>query len=205
MKFGWSFVLGSSLLALATSRAYADPTSLIGRFEYKGQTSWETTVHVQVVRVYSDLDRERLNEIRNQGYACEAVQSTVYRCHKVELRDEEPIERHLGRLQRVYGNLWLNFRPASGSPRLISKSPDMEQWEFDQPVESNGGLSDRVRVLIYKGENRGYSKLTLYKTGQDSPWLYLNVGRDSAVTMWAEFSESTAGGFDIHGFLLSLE
>lgn len=142
--------------------------SFQGEFRVVQKTRYET------VYSFTDAGRDRLEQLRKDGYSCMHKWNGIYLCSGLlpeDGTDKEVIERVQNKMQ-TYSKL--EFFALRGDPSLISRGDSVEMWEVPQEVSFGGVTYQNYRYLI----TQGIHKIFLGEPAKET----INIADDGTLT-----------------------
>lgn len=103
--------------------------------DYKVSKTYTVLSHLRWEKVSSLTveGKERLKQLKREGYACLAAASTIYDCTK-HLKDLEPTEALDQALDQRWKNSFFTFYPSVSSPELVTNTDFYKQFLVSQKV-----------------------------------------------------------------------
>lgn len=167
------FILSQALSSYTF--AVAQPPQFVGHFAFTGKLSTLNTLKKEVVRTSFLQGQQRLKELKNIGFTCKLVQSTIYSCAK-NTHDSIPLDVAQKLSQALQKN-HIEFSPPIGDWEIINKTDYLREFSLLQKTQvttstGEAQLFTRSRYLV----TDHVQKLILESDQHTSLWL--NVYRN---------------------------
>lgn len=135
-----------ALLLSISSWADSSPSLPLGTFKFQN-------IQVLSIKHYEavpSLNKNRLKELRSQGYTCELTALDIYQCATFDknLVLPEPLRQRL--LTEVSSEV-VTFQPFQGVPTLESDGDTVKEWKVSQTLVINGQTYPAYRYQIGQG------------------------------------------------------
>lgn len=176
------------MLMLSANLMASDIYPLAGIYDFAGAPQILQSFQIEVVRLYRDQDRERLAELKGQGFTCDYVDSKTARCKRFEKVTELPPSLK-NRLLARYQNIQVIFGELEGEPEVLHKGESYTEYLVTQEMSVGSAKWENYRYF----ESDDLHKV---QTGTESPAAHSFVvdSADSLGLITLE-SSSTASGY----------
>lgn len=175
-----------------TSQAAAAPFPLQGNYTFKGSLDLASTTDNRVVYAFTDQGKIDLENLRAEGYACEAKPRDTYLCKKNLSGDGLPENVKAAVVARAepLQIAFLNHAP-DAPDSLENDSPDLKEWRIMQKVQIGDRYWPSYRYLILQNE---VHKIALGE-GDETQILYFGVSSSEALSSYINIAQSNPKGF----------
>jgi hypothetical protein len=165
------FALGLSVKSYAIHSQL--PAPLSGEYTTSAAYKLLFIKDIRNLDLRNQNQRERINELRAQGFTCILLTATLHQCEKV-LKDFKPTPQVNKVLLRRGAGITLRFSAPRSDWQQINDSDFLKEWELLQNVtlEAPGGDRDELSVI------RLMKLPEVYKIVLNAYWLVSENGQD---------------------------
>lgn len=145
--------------------AWAEPKDLTGLWQFNGQVAGGFKIESGMVRARTQAEKQKLEELKAQGFECVYAHSQIYRCKKISDL-YEVLPHHLEHILEVFSGRYFDILRPTGTPSEITAGDTSIQWSIPSVVTTENG---KTPSFIY-WELNGLDKLHIDIEGK-SQWL----------------------------------
>ena len=168
---------------------------LVGNYKFNGQFEILQAFQIRVVRLYRDIDREELRQLKSDGFTCSYVDSKTARCKRFENVRALP-QSVKNRLLATYQNSEIDFAPLRAAPDVLFKGDSYTEYLMPGQVDFMGQSWQEYRYFES-------DQLHKAQTGQEIPSKYsFIIDSESKLRLVFTSSKTLSNGF--YSYLLAL-
>lgn len=176
----------------------ANPYQLSGEFKFTGITNAIFSKRFEPVYAFTQEGRERLTELRNQGWACVVKPRQTYLCSKANVAQQTPLSIN-ERARTQYETLEVEFEGRSVTPTLLNQGSALTEYRFHKEVTFNGKVYPYFDYLIIHGSDYDLHKVKWGEGIERTEFLVENEGFLKKVETFADQEKKYYDIFVIEG------
>ena len=157
-----------SLSYAGATPAPSGPHLIQGNFEYQEHYEIQGQTHYELIYAISDSEKERMEHLKTEGYACIAKPSKQYVC-SINIPVYQNDSRVAELAKKRFGHYAVSLDEAlKVSPSIVSE--DYLEWQVDQKVVITKTVNEESQSNTFKSISyawNGFDKI--YPGGNDNP------------------------------------
>ncbi|MCR9203000.1 MAG: hypothetical protein NXH75_00370 [Halobacteriovoraceae bacterium] len=135
-----------------SSFAVSTPYELNGEFSFTGETKSIFSKRYEPVYAFTRSGRERLADLKSQGWSCAIKPRQTYLCSKADVAKQIPAHIE-DRVDALYGSMKVEFENKTVIPVLTNDAPALKEYRINKELIFNGKVYPYFDYRILKSQN----------------------------------------------------